>query len=86
MDPYLQDAKGNFAITLLKTTNDLSTGMMSSSAMSRFNLYYNDGRVHVYRRNGERYADNCIVERDSSAAVASWSGAPLTIIFDRVCW
>ena len=27
-------------------------------------MYHNGRRVHVYRRNGERYADNCIVERD----------------------
>ena len=31
---------------------------------SRFNLYHNDGRVQVYRRNGERYTNNGIVERD----------------------
>ena len=31
---------------------------------SRFTLYHNDGRVRVYRRNGERYGDNCVVERD----------------------
>lgn len=31
---------------------------------SRFNLYHNDGRVRVYRRDGERYVDNCVVERD----------------------
>ena len=31
---------------------------------SRFNLYHNDGWVHVYRRNKGRYADNCNVERD----------------------
>lgn len=31
---------------------------------SRFNLYQTDGRVRVYRRDGERFADNCVVERD----------------------
>ena len=31
---------------------------------SRFTLYHYDGRVRVYRRNGERYGDNCVVERD----------------------
>ena len=31
---------------------------------SRLNLFHKDGRMPVYRRNGERYADNCVVELD----------------------
>lgn len=31
---------------------------------SRFNLSNSDGRVRVYRRQGERFADNCVLERD----------------------
>ena len=31
---------------------------------SRYLLYRADGRQRVYRRNGERYRDNCLVERD----------------------
>ena len=31
---------------------------------SRISLYHNDGCVRVYRRNGERCGDNCVVERD----------------------
>ena len=31
---------------------------------SRYLLYRPDGRQRVYKRNGERYRDNCLVERD----------------------
>ena len=31
---------------------------------SRYLLHRADGRQRVYRRNGERYRDNCLVERD----------------------
>lgn len=31
---------------------------------SRFNLYHNDGRLHVYRRPGERFADAAVIQRD----------------------
>ena len=30
---------------------------------SRFNISHHDGRIRVFRR-GERFADNCLVERD----------------------
>ena len=31
---------------------------------SRFNLSHYDGRIRVFRRRGERFADNCLIERD----------------------
>ena len=31
---------------------------------SRFNLSHHDGRIRVLRRRGERFADNCLIERD----------------------
>ena len=31
---------------------------------SRFNLSHHDGRIRVVRRRGERFADNCLIERD----------------------
>lgn len=31
---------------------------------SRFNLYHSDGRTRVYRRRGERFADNTVLERN----------------------
>ena len=31
---------------------------------SRFNLSHPDGRIRVFRRKGERFADNCLIERD----------------------
>ena len=31
---------------------------------SRFNLSHHDGRIRVFRRRGERFADNCLIERD----------------------
>ena len=39
-------------------------------------LYRADGRQRVYRRNGERYRDNCLVERDrfGGGALMVWAG------------
>ena len=31
---------------------------------SRFNLSHHDSRIRVFRRRGERFADNCLIERD----------------------
>ena len=31
---------------------------------SRFNLIHHDGRIRVFKRRGERFADNCLIERD----------------------
>ena len=31
---------------------------------SRFNLSHHDCRIRVFRRRGERFADNCLIERD----------------------
>jgi hypothetical protein len=43
---------------------------------SRFNLSIADGRVRVFRRRrGERFADNCLLERDTGHfLVVSWYG------------
>lgn len=40
---------------------------------SRYNLFHADGRMRVYRRRGERYADNCVSERDrGGGSVMVW--------------
>ena len=31
---------------------------------SRFNLSHHDGRIRIFRRIGERFADNCLIQRD----------------------
>ena len=43
---------------------------------SRYLLYRADGRQRVYRRNGERYRDNCFVEHDRfrGGALMVWAG------------
>lgn len=43
---------------------------------SRFNLSVADGRVRVFRRRGERFADNCLLERDrfGGGSVMVWGG------------
>ena len=42
----------------------------------RFNLSHHDGRIPVFRRRGERFADNCLIERDRSegGSVMVWGG------------
>ena len=43
---------------------------------SRFNLSHHDGRVRVFRRRGERFADACVVERNrfGGGSVMVWGG------------
>ena len=43
---------------------------------TRFNISHSDGRQRVYRRLGERYARNCIVERNrfGGGSVMIWGG------------
>ena len=43
---------------------------------SRFNLSHHDGRIRVFRRRGERFADNCLIERDrfGGGSVMVWVG------------
>lgn len=43
---------------------------------ARFNLSRADGRIRVYRRTGERYADCCVIQRDrfGGGSVMVWGG------------
>ena len=43
---------------------------------SRLNLSHHDGRIQVFRRRGERLADNCLIERDRFGgwSVMVWGG------------
>ena len=43
---------------------------------SRFNLPHHDGRIRVFRRRGERFADNCLIERErfGGRSVMVWEG------------
>ena len=43
---------------------------------SRFNLSHHDGPYRVFRRRGERFADNCLIERDrfGGGSVMVWGG------------
>ena len=43
---------------------------------SRFNLSHHDGGIRVFRRRGERFADNCLIERDrfGGGSVVVWGG------------
>ena len=43
---------------------------------SKFNLKFSDGRVRIYRRRGERFADVCVKETDrfGGGGVMVWGG------------
>lgn len=47
---------------------------------SRFKLHFNDGRIPVYRRQGERYVDANVVEHDhfGGGSVMVWGGISMT--------
>ena len=46
------------------------------SGESRFNLSHHHGRIRVFKRRGERFADNCLIERDrfGGGSVMVWGG------------
>ena len=43
---------------------------------SRFNLNHHDSQIRVFRRRGERFADDCLIERDrfGGGSVMVWGG------------
>ena len=43
---------------------------------SRFNRSHHDGRIRAFRRRGERFADNCLIEKDrfGGGSVMVWGG------------
>ena len=43
---------------------------------SRLNLSHHDGRIQVFRRRGEFFANNCLIERDrfGDGSVMAWGG------------
>ena len=43
---------------------------------SRFNLSHHDSQIRVFRRRGEGFADNCLIERDQfgGGSVMVWGG------------
>ena len=43
---------------------------------SRFNLSHHDGQIRVFTGKGERFADNCLIERDrfGGGSVMVWGG------------
>ena len=43
---------------------------------SKFNLSHHDGGIRIFRRRGERIADNCLIERDrfGGGSVMVWDG------------
>jgi hypothetical protein len=57
---------------------------VSDSHESRFHLDSSDGRSRVYRRIGERYADACVIQRQSfgGGSVMVWGG----ITAHGNCW
>ena len=73
-------------------THSLETATLeyrSFSDESRFSLQCYDGRVRVYRRRNERYADICVLERDrfgAGCSVMVWAAisngyrSPLVVI------
>ena len=44
---------------------------------SRFNLSHHDGQIRVFRRRGERFADNCLIERDR------FGGGSVNTVFEQ---
>ena len=65
-------------------------GRVLFSDETRIQLHRADGRKRVWRRVGERFSDNCIIERNSwgGGSIHAWGGITRTqktplIIFDR---
>ena len=47
------------------------------SAESRLNLSHHGGRIRVFTRRGERFADNCLIERTDLEVGVLWYGVAL---------
>ena len=58
--------------------NGLQWSRVAFSDESRFNLFFNDGRMRVYRRRGERHSDVNAKEHDcyGGGSVIVWAAAP----------
>ena len=54
-------------------------GMVLFTDEKRFSLQGNDRRTRIYRERGERFQDNCIIDRDShgGGSVMVWAGVSL---------
>ena len=59
--------------------NGLQWSRVAFSDESRFNLYFNDGRMRVYRRRGERYSDVNVKEHDryGGGSVMVWAAVTM---------
>ena len=60
--------------------NNVNWNSVLFSDESRFNLFNADGRVRVYRRRNERYADNCVIEHEryGGGSVMVWGLSGVT--------
>ena len=69
-DAHLQRAQRNFRWGQQQWTRVLF------SDESRFNLSHHDDGIRVFRRRGERFADNCLIEGDrfGGGSVMVWGG------------
>ena len=52
-------------------------GFVLFSDESKFNLSHNDCGIRVFRRRRERFADNCLIERDRFGVGVLWYGVAL---------
>ena len=70
-----RQARYQFATQHLRW-NQRNWRMVLFSDESRFIVNQNDGRIRVWRRVGERYADPCVIERNNSdrGGVMVWGG------------
>ena len=59
--------------------NGLQWSRVAFSDDSRFNLYFNDGQMRVYRRRGERYSDVNVKELDryGGGSVMVWAAVTM---------
>ena len=59
--------------------NWLQWSRVAFSYESRFNLYFNDGRMRVYRRHGEQYSDVNVKEHDryGGGSVMVWAAVTI---------
>ena len=70
-DAHLQRAQRNFRWGQQQWTRVLF------SDESRFNLSHHDDGIRVFRRRGERFADNCLIEGDRFGGGVLWYGLAL---------
>ena len=91
LTPHHRLQRERWARQHLRMTRAEWANILFTTVESRFNLFYNDGKMHAYRRRCERLNDDCIFQREhyGDGSVMVWGGVSLNsktdLLYQRTC-